>query len=61
MGKAGSEEGINYLQRVHDLSRFPLSISSEQLHCSAQVGFQAGSRLQLVDYFCGTFRRGFFR
>lgn len=42
IGKAGSEGWINYLQRVHHLSRFPSRICSKQLHCSAAVGFLRG-------------------
>lgn len=40
MGKG--KEWINYLQRVHDLSHFPWSISSEQVRCSAPAGFRGG-------------------
>lgn len=49
MGQAGSEGWINYLQRVHDLSRFHSSIRREQLHLSAQAGFLGGSASAVGD------------
>lgn len=49
IGKAGSEGWINYLRSVHNLSRFPPSICSEQLHSQLQWVFvEAHPSLQVV-------------
>lgn len=60
IGKAGSKGWINYLQKLHYLSRFYSCIRGEQLHLSAQVGFQGGSVSAVgggpLSYHCGSRR-----
>lgn len=66
IGKAGREGWINYFQRVHNCSRFPPSICSEQLRCSAPVGFRGSPSTSAggdgpLGYFWGRFGARFLR